>query len=549
MEARNYSPNAQHNMILSDDAQIVAGVIGNGVYLPAGCGTVEMSGTLDAMGVSIWRMWDGVTETVGVRGIFSFKNFGAYFDNVSDKLTVMLPCGITVHTDIPDDTEFNHWVFNFIKNGTLSIYKNAVKVYEAQTAEDAVDLSDGFTLGGGRTHATFDEVYVHTELLKEEEVNGLCYLIRNGMPAQQIQEIAQSGAAKYLGVTETVPDNRGVLIVKGEHLGTVYANTGDWVLMSKTVGGWKTGVCYRWSGLMWINLEPEYNYEAQYQACLAHICEIPELTKDTGHYGALFAKLLVTQEAFIEKLVTSEAFIDRLITKRLLIDSDTDNPENFELKIDENIGICAKNNNKKIFEVSPNGNASFYGISFQRQGLLEKYRFIRPDRNITPTQHERLWYGSFEAEKVTVSTWETSHVVNVFVREWTKYEDPPPLSIGFGGYIEMLELQLYYFTKEYKKSVITLKNGETKEATVEKMRITFIGEKFSVKKSSNPVYQLSPPQPYDYGDLALDDVKLTFNIPVRNLLIIDNIPDKTDISVASLPKGTLYKDGDLIKIV
>jgi len=303
--------------------------------------------------------------------IILFKNFGAYFDNVSDKLTVMLPCGIAVHTDIQDDTEFNHWVFNFIKNGTLSIYKNAVKVYEAQTAEDAVDLSDGFTLGGGRTHATFDEVYVHTELLKEEEVNGLCYLIRNGMPAQQIQEIAQSGAAKYLGVTETVPDNRGVLIVKGEQLGTVYANTGDWVLMSKTVGGWKTGVCYRWSGLMWINLEPEYNYEAQYQACLAHICEIPELTKDTGHYGALFAKLLVTQEAFIEKLITSEAFInklatneafiDRLVTKKLLVDSDTQNPNNFELAINEEAGILAKKDGKRVSEINANGEGFFSG--------------------------------------------------------------------------------------------------------------------------------------------------------------------------------------------
>ena len=380
MEVRNYAPNAQHDMIFGADAQIVSGVVGNAVYLPAGSGTLKMSGTLDALGVSLWRTWDATGETDGIRGIFSFKNFASYFDALSGKLSVTLPGGNTVHTDITDDTELTHWVFNFIKDGRMSVYKNAVKVYESETVNEAVDLTDGFTLGGGKTHATFDEVYVHTALLQEHEVRGLYCLISSGMPTEQIQDIAKNSAAKYLGVSETVPDNSAVLIVKGEHVGTVYANAGDWVLMSKNEGGWKAGVCYRWTGLMWLNLEPAYNYEAQYQACLAHIFDIPELTKDTGHYGAVFTKLLATQEAFIEKLVTSEAFInklatneafiDRLVTKKLLVDSDTQNPNNFELAINEGVGIRAKNNGEKVFEVSPTGDIFIRGASVSANRLI-----------------------------------------------------------------------------------------------------------------------------------------------------------------------------------
>ena len=371
MEAINYAPNAVANMVLPPDAQIVTGVLGNAVYLPAGHGSVAITGSYNVMSLSLWRTWDGVPETDSDRGIFVFKNCTALFDHTTGKLHITLPNGTDIETELIDDTELTHWVFMFIKNGTLKIYKNATLVHEVPTGNKPIDLSDGFVLGGGKTHATFDEVCIYEELLKKEQISGLYYLISSGMPPTQIENIAQNTAAKYLGVCETVPANRVVIIVKGEHLGAVYASIGDWVLMSKTVGGWKAGVCYRWTGMMWLNLEPEYNYEAQYQACLSHICEIPELVQDTGHYGALFAKLLVAQEAFVEKLITSdafisklatnEAFIDKLVTKKLLVDSDTANPDNFELVINETAGVRATKDNKKIFEVTPDGQSFFSG--------------------------------------------------------------------------------------------------------------------------------------------------------------------------------------------
>ena len=170
---------------------------------------------------------------------------------------------------------------------------------------------------------------------------------------------------KYLGVTETVPTTRTVLITKGERLGAQDANAGDWVLMSKTVGGWKCGVCYRWTGSQWINLEPEYNYTEQYQAALYHICEIPELMKNTGHFGALFAKVLVAQKVFIDsltaneahikQLATDKAFLKALIAQKLMIDSQQGTHNDFEAWFDEHNGLKINNNGKTIFHVSPSG--------------------------------------------------------------------------------------------------------------------------------------------------------------------------------------------------
>lgn len=161
---------------------------------------------------------------------------------------------------------------------------------------------------------------------------------------------------KYLGVTETVPTTRTVLITKGERLGAQDAHAGDWVLMGKTVGGWKVGVCYRWTGTLWINLEPEYNYTEQYQAALYHICEIPELMKNTGHFGALFAKVLVAQEAFIKKLAADQAFLKELIVQRLRIDSDRNSDTDFEAWFDETNGLKIKNKGQEIFKVDIAGN-------------------------------------------------------------------------------------------------------------------------------------------------------------------------------------------------
>ena len=354
MEATNYVPGGQ-NMILTEDAQIVPGVSGNACYLPAGVGKIALEGDRNELSVSLWRQWDGIVESDTPRGIFSFKNIQIFFDNMTDLLTVVMN-GFKAITDIKDDQQQTHWGFTFTKNGLFTVYKNAKQVYSLSAGDKPVDMTNGFTIGGGRTHATFDEVRVYKTVLKQGEINGLFYLVSKGTQVKQLEKIVQSATPKYLGVTETVPTTRTVLIMKGERLGAQDANPGDWVLMAKTVGGWKVGVCYRWTGSMWINLEPEYNYTEQYQAALYHICEIPELMKNTGHFGALFAKVLVAQKALIDELLVNQAFIKNLVVQKLHIDSDDTTHQDFEAWFDEANGLKINNKGEELFKVDTAGN-------------------------------------------------------------------------------------------------------------------------------------------------------------------------------------------------
>ena len=539
MEALNYVAGA-HNMILTEDAQIVTGVSGNACYLPIGTGKMRMDEQYNELSISLWREWDGVVDTQDKRGIFSLKNLELYFDSSTDFLTIVC-AGVTTVTDIKDEQKQAHWCVIYQKGAVCTVYKNAHQVAQVVSAQEPADCTGGFTLGGGRTHATFDEIRLYKAVLQQAEINGLYYLISKGVQVKQVEDIASNSTPKCLGVTETVANTQAVIIVKGEKLGIQQAHAGDWVLMSKTVGGWKAGICYRWTGAMWINLEPEYNYEAQYQACLYHICEIPELVQNTGHYGALFAKLLVAQEAFIKKLVTDQAFLKELVVQRLKIDSDKNSDKDFEAWFDAGNGLRIKNNGDVIFWVEPGGNASFYGISFKKEGSLKKYRFEKPDHDIVPTKNETLWYGEKEAENVTIKTWEATLTVNVFVKDFTHYIPPSIGEPGMGRYIPMLTLRQYHCKVQYKKSTILLKNGEKHEDTIQRMEISSIGGTFDVEKEQAPSYQFNPPQPYDYGEYKLHEVKIILNTQFKNLLIIDNIPSEAEVSINALPKGTLYK--------
>ena len=352
-------------MLLSDDAQIVQGVSGNACYLPAGIGRIKISGDRNEVTVSLWRQWDGVVETNEVRGVFSFKNIQVFFDSTSDFLTIVLN-GFKAITDIKDDQKQVHWCFVFAKNNFFKVYKNAEKVYEIAAGPEPCDLSEGFTLGGGRTHATFDEVRLYKSVLKQAEIEGLYRLVSKGTQIRQMEKLIEGTTPKYLGVTETVAATRTAIITKGERLGAVDANPGDWVLMSKTVGGWKCGVCYHWTGTLWINLVPEANYAKEYHACLLHICEIPELVKETGHFGALFAKVFMAQKvitdvltankSYIKELAADKTFAKEFTAQKLKIDTiEGDEHNDFEAWFDGVHGLKINNKGKTIFSVSPNG--------------------------------------------------------------------------------------------------------------------------------------------------------------------------------------------------
>ena len=257
-------------------------------------------------------------------------------------------------------------------NGKLVARKEANGNFRDITNQPHTDM----TYGGGYVRGSLANLLFFDRLLTEQEILYLYlnpqYPVKNYTLADWAIDPANPDSSiknltpKYLGVTETVPATRMVVIMKGEQLGAQDAHAGDWVLMGKTVGGWKVGVCYRWSGSQWINLEPEYNYTEQYQAALYHICEIEELMQNTGHFGALFAKVLVAQQAFIDKLVAQEAFINQLATEQaflqqlivqqLKIDSDQNSHQDFEAWFDQAHGLKINNKGEEIFKVDIAGN-------------------------------------------------------------------------------------------------------------------------------------------------------------------------------------------------
>jgi hypothetical protein len=83
--------------------------------------------------------------------------------------------------------------------------------------------------------------------------------------------------------------------------GRVRARQGDYVLAVANGYNWKAGRVYQWTGTAWEYREPG-NYSDLYTRCFKDGLEVPELTQDMGWFGAVFAKLLIAERAFIETL-------------------------------------------------------------------------------------------------------------------------------------------------------------------------------------------------------------------------------------------------------
>ncbi|MDR0443279.1 MAG: hypothetical protein LBH44_07735 [Treponema sp.] len=122
-----------------------------------------------------------------------------------------------------------------------------------------------------------------------------------------IQVKQRAGEARYLGTIDTLPETPEVFILKGPILGRVRALQGDYVLAvaDGTVGSlvWKAGRVYRWGGIAWEYREPE-RYSELYIRCFKDGLAVEGLKKDMEWFGAVFAELIVAQNAFIEKLQT-----------------------------------------------------------------------------------------------------------------------------------------------------------------------------------------------------------------------------------------------------
>ncbi len=386
---KNYSG---YDMELTDDVQIVKGVSGNALYFPFGHGFLKEDNNFNETAFSLWRRWDGVVDD-DYRGIIETANVKIYFDNTTDRLKIELAGLEPVTLDVLDvaGEEFIHWAFTFCKNDVFKAFRNEKPIWRMPIGDFVVDLKGkGLIIGGGKSHASFDEIRTDKKVYRDSDVRGLHRFPGRGVQASDVVEIVSDSAPKYVGTVKTVPTTRTAVITKGERLGAIDANTGDWVLMIENSGGWKQGVCYKWSGTKWVALQPEVNYVQEYNACLLHLFEIPELAEKTGHFGALFAKVLVAQKALIDSLIANQAFIQKLTANSAFIQALTasslkidtvpgDEHHDYEAWFDAFHGLKIRNNDKDIFAVRPNGDIYIKGASVTANRLIAPTLAEDPD--------------------------------------------------------------------------------------------------------------------------------------------------------------------------
>jgi hypothetical protein len=114
-----------------------------------------------------------------------------------------------------------------------------------------------------------------------------------------------NGEALYLGTVDTLPEGPNVMILKGPVPGRVRAYQLNYVLAiaDGTVGSriWKKGYVYQWTGTKWEERSPADHTEL-YIRCFKDGMDAPGLATDMGWFGALFARTLIAQQAFIEVL-------------------------------------------------------------------------------------------------------------------------------------------------------------------------------------------------------------------------------------------------------
>ena len=364
------------SLYLPDTAEVVKGVTGNAVYLKTGMGSAEIEhAPAPKFSLSIWRKWDGLATSDTEHPFFSLKNFRVFFGDRANRLTIQLGNNAPVVTDVYDSEGFFHWFFAYEQGKSLSVYRNAKKVAEVPAPDEPVDFSEPFILGGGNPHATFDEIGFYDEILDQIYINGLFQFISRDANTASVESfIAESiplHTPRYLGTIKTAPDKQLVNIFMGQKTGFNEANISDWVLVVEPIAGYKRGWCYRYNGQTWDILNPPEKYIPEYTACLKDQLELKDLFDGTNNqfFGTVLCQYLGFNEAVGKSLTANNVFVDNLVAKKVLVDSDVNDPTDFELKINRDVGLLAKNNGKKVFEVSPTGHVSAGAVQLLENGI------------------------------------------------------------------------------------------------------------------------------------------------------------------------------------
>jgi len=111
----------------------------------------------------------------------------------------------------------------------------------------------------------------------------------------------RSSAPRYLGTVETIPAIATVTIIKGTATGPVLARQGDFVQTITDGPTWNIRHVYQWTGTNWEPRSPAL-FTDLYLRCFKDGFESLEAWQDMEWFGAVFARQLVVQQAFIEEL-------------------------------------------------------------------------------------------------------------------------------------------------------------------------------------------------------------------------------------------------------
>ncbi|MCL2245470.1 MAG: host specificity factor TipJ family phage tail protein, partial [Treponema sp.] len=138
-----------------------------------------------------------------------------------------------------------------------------------------------------------------------------------------IKKNIRNSPARYLGTVTELQLTSTVTIIKGPQPGQVRALQGDYVLAVAAVKNQSAGSVFQWTGLAWEYRSPATHSDL-YMRSFKDGLDVPELTKDMGWFGAVFAKMLVVMDAFIETLSAQKI----LLKNGGIIQSDNYDPVN-----------------------------------------------------------------------------------------------------------------------------------------------------------------------------------------------------------------------------
>jgi len=172
-----------------------------------------------------------------------------------------------------------------------------------------------------------------------------------------------SYAPRYLGTVKTLSETAVVTIITGPVQGQVQARQGDFILAIMAAGNQSAGSVFQWTGFEWEFRAPDTHAEL-YMRCFNDGLDVPELTQDMGWFGALFARMLIAQRAFIEELAA------QVITLRSggVIRSDNFNANNrtgWMIDYNGNAQLNEGRFNKGFFtDINVSGDSIFSGSIF-----------------------------------------------------------------------------------------------------------------------------------------------------------------------------------------